>query len=126
MAGSVFGWSLPPGVTDRMIDEAAGEDAAPPRQCGRCHAFLKRTPDQTRPWEDALECDGKAIAYEMAYTPGLVAILGDEFEGKTYVEYHAACGDCGDHEAHREVFAGGEIEYRFCRRCGHVNSESVA
>jgi hypothetical protein len=24
MSRSVFGWSLPPGVTDRMIDEAAG------------------------------------------------------------------------------------------------------
>ena len=26
MNRSIFGWSLPPGVTDRMIDEAAGGD----------------------------------------------------------------------------------------------------
>jgi hypothetical protein len=29
---SVFGWSLPPGVTSRMIDEAAGVD----QPCGVC------------------------------------------------------------------------------------------
>lgn len=26
MPRTVFGWSLPPGVTDRMIDDAAGSD----------------------------------------------------------------------------------------------------
>jgi len=30
-----FGWSLPPGVTQRMIDEAFGGDEGPCECCGR-------------------------------------------------------------------------------------------
>lgn len=117
----VFGWDLPPGVTSRMIDEMYGVEPPPPPVCERCHAFLRWQPDQTKPWEDALDCDGKAVPYEQEYTPGLIALLGEEYEGRTYVEHFAPCGDCADHEPHREIFAAGNDEYRFCRRCGHVN-----
>jgi len=34
MTRRIFGWDLPPGVTQRMIDEAAGHDGAPCECCG--------------------------------------------------------------------------------------------
>lgn len=55
---SKFGWSLPPGVTDRMIDEAAGstlwfcsscgqENTDQDAYCTQCHKLFDSDQDGT-------------------------------------------------------------------------------
>ncbi|MGV0985107.1 MAG: hypothetical protein ACOYB2_11160 [Limnohabitans sp.] len=116
---SVFGWDLPPGTTMRHIDEMYGVEPPPQPRCERCRRFLPSKPDRTVAWEDSLPCDGKTIEVRTTYSPGMVAILGEDYEGQSYEERFAPCGDCVDHAAHVEVFAAGLREFRTCRHCGH-------
>jgi hypothetical protein len=103
-----------------------GPDEPPPLpHCGRCGAFLRRKPDRIEPWEDGVDCDGTVTVVQQEYEEGTIAILGEEFRGKTYAVLVSACGtEIGrEHPPHREVHAAGDVEYRTCRRCGHTSQE---
>ena len=113
-----FGWSLPPGVTTRMIEDAQGVGYEQPR-CWHCKSFLPAKPDRTERWEDALDCDGTITVYHEEYDERLVAILGEDYRGKTYPVTVADCGvDRGRHAPHRDVMDSGEFRFWTCRRCG--------
>lgn len=94
-------------------------------RCDSCGAWLRLDADRTEPWEDGFECDGKVTIYHEPYSEGLVAILGDEYEGKTYEIPYTACGEYDTaHAPHYVVMATGITLYRQCRRCGAENTES--
>ena len=72
MSRSPFGWSLPPGVTDRMIDEAAG-------------AF----DDDMFDGDDEGECPKNKRGHAFVVQEGF-DIIG---EGRSYCEWCGADGD---------------------------------
>lgn len=102
-------------------------DYEPPPQphCSHCGGFLPRRPDMSVPFEQGFECSGEVRIHHEPYTEGLVAILGEEYRGKTYEIQVSDCGiDQGPHAPHREVVAAGVFETRICKRCGHRNETS--
>ena len=101
------------------------EEEPPAPRCGRCGGFLRRTADRTEPWEDGIDCDGTVTLHPQEYDEALIAILGEEYRGKTYDVAVSPCGiDLAAHEPHREIMAAGVTEHRLCRRCGHQNAWS--
>jgi hypothetical protein len=110
--------NYPPGVTGADIERAYGwEEPARQRRC-ECGAFLPVKPNRREYWAAYQECDGEAKTYTFTYDEGTIAILGEEFRGKTYTERLAPCGEQESHRAHREVMHDGESLFWSCRRCG--------
>lgn len=122
----IFGWDLPPGVTTAMIERAYGGDEPVQPRCEQCRGFLPFEPERTEPWEDGFDCNGVAEALVHPYAADVIAIIGEEYRGQTYTEFRAPCGRDDNHPPHREIMWAGFFEYRTCRRCGHVNKESIA
>lgn len=102
------------------------DDEPPALKCRQCGAFLRREPERTEHWEDAVDCDGSETLVVMEYSDSMVAILGEEFRGKTYTESVSPCGiEVGMHASHREVLMAGETRHRTCRRCGAEDKEAL-
>lgn len=127
--------NLPPGVSvsdipgNRPEDELAEAIAEGWRpRCEVCGGFLPIEPTGFDFWEDAVECSGKPKRYDHEYEEGTIAILGEEYRGKTYAVYLAECGlETGPqgHPAHREILGAGTIEIRKCKLCGTENREAT-
>jgi hypothetical protein len=100
-----------------------GDESWPRCSCG---AWLRLKADRVEDWEDATECDGTVEIVQYAYDESSIAVLGEEYRGKTYGVAVSACGaEIGKpHEPHREVNWAGATEYRTCRRCGHENASA--
>jgi hypothetical protein len=113
-----YGFSWPGGP-----DYVDPNDRLPPR-CARCGAFLSREVDRLEQRETYLDCDGSETLEQAPYDESLIAILGEEFRGKTYTVSYSPCGlDIGQHEPHRELQAAWDELYRHCRRCGYDSME---
>lgn len=103
-------------TTDRSLDY----EPPPQPKCARCGSFLPWKVERVENKEDVLRCDGTVRVHPQEYDDGLVAILGDEYRGKTYDVAVSDCGiDTTPHAPHDEVqYAWSEL-HRTCKRCGH-------
>ena len=120
---SIFGWSLPPGVSKLPGDEPDPSEIRLSHRCS-CGAFLPMKADRTLPYEDVTECDGRVTTHEEGYDESLVRILGEEFRDKTYPVYFAPCGVMHGpetHAPHKIVNWAGTVSFTACRKCGKVN-----
>lgn len=89
-------------------------------RCGHCGAFLPFEVERTEYQEHSEHCDGTVTFHDEPYSDEVVAILGDEFAGKTYKVAVSACGlDKALHEPHDEILHVAQLDHRTCRRCGH-------
>lgn len=127
MRSGLFGWDLPPGVSMSDIDPG-GYDEHPLIHCSRCGGFLPFEPDRQGGGEDLGQCDGKRMVVTETYhedrDAGILAIIGEEFIGKSYeVEFDPECGRVDEHEPHTFVQWAWGINYRTCSRCGYENEE---
>lgn len=112
MSRHLFGWDLPPGVTMASIERAYGYDQPDwdwRPKCTRCGGFLTLHPTSTEPWEEFQSCDGQLHEGEWGSFYGI-----GEYECPQQI-----------HEPHKVLMMAGTLEYRTCKRCGHVNKESV-
>lgn len=99
--------------------------------CSGCGAFLAAAADEMSNHDELAHCDGQTITvtgtYDADADAGLLAILGDEFAGKSYeVEYDPPCGQVGEHDPHDWPIGGWTELIRVCRRCRHRNVEQMA
>lgn len=121
---SVFGWSLPPGCGRLPGEEPDPHDLQMAHRCSKCGGFLRMKPDQSVPWEDGFDCDGKITSCEVEYSEGEVRILGEDFKGKTFPVHRASCGEevstpDAHHAPHHTTYAAGMTNTYVCRQCGH-------
>lgn len=120
---------MPPGVSVNQIPGNTPEDDYADMvangwrpKCRKCGGFLTLEPEAFE--QKTSMCSGKATRYENEYSEALIAILGEEYRGKTYDIYFAPCGEeCGPegHNKH-EIYEGTNL-YRTCRNCEFVNRE---
>ena len=125
------GFNLPPGVSVSDIPGNRPEDLywewiaeGVRHRCGDCGGFLRFKPDCFVDWEEGVDCDGKPRAMQFAYEEGTIAILGEEYRGKTYTVHFADCGEeCGPdgHKPHRHIEMAGRTNIHRCRKCGKRN-----
>ena len=107
MTRSMFGWSLPPGVTRLPGEEPDQAEMQLHHRCKLCGGFLRSKSDRTEPWEDADLCDGSVKVMEG--------------------EFISTCGfqtSLEPHKPHKEIRMAGSHLFFNCRNCGHVTKTS--
>jgi hypothetical protein len=123
---SIFGWSLPPGCSTLPGDIVE----RPQPRCFDCNAFLPFKPEKVEPWEQGYDCDGKVKCAKIEYDETEIRILGEEFRGKKYKVFYTDCEPEGcdektpNHGPHKVITWAGTTEYRTCKRCGNVNTNT--
>lgn len=107
--------NLPPGVSERDLDEGSSTRL----RCICCGGFLREEPESFEWLEDAMDCDGSVVVHEVPYDEALIRIIGEEVRGKSYTVAWSACGpDKKPHAPHRVVLNVAVKSRWTCRKCG--------